>query len=206
MKKFVYAKLHRTAIPQKFIDAYKLKELFNKNGFVYIEIRRGMYGLKQAGKIAHEQLKDFLEPHGYTPIQNTPGLWTHKTRKLSFTLIVDDFGVKYEKREDAEHLMQVLKDNYEAVTEDWKGAIYAGIHLHWDYKRGKVHLSMPGYIKKALILFQHPDNYKPCHTPHPYTPPSYGRKVQLAKQERNEPRLPEKEITEVRQVVGRILY
>ena len=30
MKNFVYAKLHRTAIPQKIIDAYKLEGLFDK--------------------------------------------------------------------------------------------------------------------------------------------------------------------------------
>jgi hypothetical protein len=25
----------------------------------------------------------------------TPGLWTHKTRPILFSLVVDDFGVKY---------------------------------------------------------------------------------------------------------------
>ena len=148
---------------------------------MYIGICRGMYGLKQAGKIAHEQLKTFLEPHGYRPTQNTPGLLTHKTRKLSFTLIVDDLGVKYENKEDAEHLMQMLKDNYAGITEDWKGTIYAGIHLHWDYKRRKVHLSMPGYIKKPFSFFNITKiiNLATLHIPilHPHT----EKKVQLAK-------------------------
>ena len=42
IKKYVYTKLHRSAIPQKFIDAYKLEEIFDKNDFMYIEIRRGI--------------------------------------------------------------------------------------------------------------------------------------------------------------------
>ena len=66
---------------------------------------------------------------------------------------------------------------------------------------------MPGYIKKAFLVFhQYICDNKPCHTPHPYTPPSYGKKVQLAKQESTEPKLPKKEITTVWQVVGRLLY
>ena len=165
MKKYKYVKLHRSPIPQNFIEKYKLDDMFDAHDFVYIEIRRGMYGLKQARKIAHEQLKTFLEPHGYIQMLKTLGLWTYKTKKLSVTLIVDGFGVKYENKEGAIHLMKILKQNYEVVTKYWKGTIYAGIHLHWDYKGGNVHLSMPGYIKKALLLFQHPENYKPCHTP-----------------------------------------
>ena len=68
---------------------------------------------------------------------------------MSSTLIVNDLCVKYENKEDAMHLMKILKDNYEAVTEDWKGTLYAGLHLHLDYKGEKVHLLMPGYIKKG---------------------------------------------------------
>ena len=36
---------------------------------------------------------------------------------VMFTLVVDDFGVKHVNKEDAEHLMSALKQNYE-VTED----------------------------------------------------------------------------------------
>ena len=154
MKDFVYAKMHKSFIPQKFIDTYGLEDSFDADNYIFVEIRRGMYGLKQAGKIAHDQLKSFLEPHRYSPTFSTPRLWTHNTRTISFTLIVDDFGVKYENRYDAEHLMKILEDNYESITQDWKGEIYAGIHIKWDYKNGKVHLSMPGYIKKALLVFQ----------------------------------------------------
>ena len=64
-----------------------------------------------------------------------------------FTLVVDDFGVKYVNKEDAEHIMPVLKQNCE-VTEDWEGERYIGMHLRWDYPGRKVHLAMSGYVKK----------------------------------------------------------
>ena len=54
-----------------------------------------MYGSPQAGMIAQEFLEDRLEKYGYIQSKHTPGLWTHKWRPVAFSLIVDDFGVKY---------------------------------------------------------------------------------------------------------------
>ena len=71
-----------------------------------------------------------------------------------FTLIVDDFGVKYVGKENADHLINVLKEHYE-VAEDWDGTKYCGINLDWDYIKRKVHLSMPGYCDEVLIRFRH---------------------------------------------------
>ena len=82
--------------------------------------------------------------------------------------------------------MAILHQHYGVVTEDWKVTIYMRIRFHWDYTKNKVHISMPGYITKALIFFQH-DTKKLCHAPHLYTPPSYDQKVQLAKVQRSEP-------------------
>ena len=67
---------------------------------------------------------------------------------------VDDFGVKYVNKEDAEHLMSVLKQNYE-ITEDWEGERYIGMPLRQDYSERKVHLAMPGYVEKVLREFLH---------------------------------------------------
>ena len=48
-----------------------------------------MYGLKQAGIIAHNELIKHLAPYGYAPVQHTPGLWKHETRDTIFSLVVD---------------------------------------------------------------------------------------------------------------------
>ena len=44
-------------IPQEIIEQYNLQKLVH-NGYVYIEVRKGMPGLKQAGKTANERLKE----------------------------------------------------------------------------------------------------------------------------------------------------
>ena len=108
-----------------------------------MRIQRGMYGLPQAGILANKQLKERLAKKGYYELPHTPGLWTHRWRPIAFTLIVDDFGVKYTGREHAEHLIAALKEDY-TVSEDWEGKIYCGINLEWNYREKYVDISMPG--------------------------------------------------------------
>ena len=55
MERYEYMKIRYDKIPQEIINAYNL-DTFAHNGHVYIEIRKGMPGLKQAGQIANENL------------------------------------------------------------------------------------------------------------------------------------------------------
>jgi hypothetical protein len=48
-----YMRLQLDIIPKEIIVAYNLCELAMPNGWVYIEIRKGMYGLPQAGILAN---------------------------------------------------------------------------------------------------------------------------------------------------------
>ena len=74
-----------------------------------------MYGLPQAGILAHNKLKKLLKPHGYTPATHTPGLWRHHTRPIVFALVVNNFGVKHVGGKHARHLCDILAANYEGV-------------------------------------------------------------------------------------------
>jgi hypothetical protein len=90
---FEYMKMLLSRFPEEIIQKYNLNALA-VDGWIYIEIRKGMYGLKQAGLIANQLLQTRLAPFGYYPAWHTPGIWLHKTRPISFTLVVDDFAVK----------------------------------------------------------------------------------------------------------------
>ena len=82
-----------------------------REGFVFLEIRRTVWGLPQAGILANKLLRKRLDLHGYYECVNTPGLSRHPTRPIStFSLIVDDFGIKYFGKEHAEHLIKCLKE------------------------------------------------------------------------------------------------
>ncbi len=53
------------------------------------------------------------------------------TCPISFTLVVDGFGVKYTNKNDVNHLNKCLKTDYK-LTKDWDGNLYCGIKLKWD--------------------------------------------------------------------------
>ena len=83
-----------------------------------------MWGLPQAGISANKL--------GYSECVNTPRLRRHKTRPISFTLVVDDFGVKHASKDDVCHLTERIKSTYK-LTKDWMGNLYCRITLEWDY-------------------------------------------------------------------------
>ena len=87
--------------------------------------------------------------------------------------MVDDFGVKYVGKENDDHLIKVLEENYN-LTKYWSGEKYAGLTMTWDYIKREVNLTMPGYVAKALHRFQQNSHPKMQHQPHPYVPPNYG--------------------------------
>ena len=81
-----------------------------------------MYGLVKAGIIAHDALKKHLKPYGYAPIKITQVIWTHKDRDINFMLVLDNFGIKYIHKKDADHLISALQEKYEAI-QDWTGGL-----------------------------------------------------------------------------------
>ncbi len=68
---------------------------------------------------------------------------------------MDDFGVKYERKEDVDHLIAAIKDKYKKLTKDWTGDLYCGIKLSWDYVKRTLDISMPGYTIKQLQRYKH---------------------------------------------------
>jgi hypothetical protein len=150
---YEYMHLPLAIIPEEIIQAYDLRALAY-NSWVNIEIRKSMYGLPQASKLANDLLQERLAQHGYHPVQHTHGLWRHDTHPIAFSLVVDDFGVKYVGEENACHLHDTLNKYYK-TSVDWAGKLYCGITLAWDYVNRTVDLSMSGYIAAALHKFRH---------------------------------------------------
>jgi hypothetical protein len=92
----------------------------DSDGYIYIRIKKGMYGLKQAAILAYEHLVNQLAPHGYHPCPYTTGLWQHTSRATKFCLCVDNFGVKYFSKPDADHLLNALHAHYK-ISVNWEG-------------------------------------------------------------------------------------
>jgi hypothetical protein len=136
-----------------------------------------MYGLPQSSILANKLLIKQLAQAGCHPCQFTPGLWRHVWRLVTFCLVVDDFGIKTVGLHHAKHLKQALEKFYE-VSVDWKGKLFCGVNLKWDYKQHTVDLSMPTYIPAALHRFQHKPPTKPQHAPYKAAPFKFGAATQ----------------------------
>jgi hypothetical protein len=128
MVRYKYIQIKIDDIPDEIIVEYNLRDKVSNNGHMYVKIQMGIYRLPQAGILAQELLEKQLNENGYSQSKAVPGLWTHNTRPISFTLVVDDFGVKYVGKELAMHLISILKEHYK-ISEDWLGSKYIGITL-----------------------------------------------------------------------------
>ena len=126
---------------------------------------------------------------------------------MLFTLVVDNFGVKYVGKEHADHLISCLKQSKYKLTEDWTGSLYCGISLDWNYDAGYVDISMPGYIKKKLHEYGHvcpPNRIQTC--PYSPEPKTYGAKAQAPLPSDDSKPLDKKGVLKIQQIVGSILY
>jgi hypothetical protein len=103
-----YMKITLELIPDEIVEQYDLLKIAYYKGMVFVKINRGMYRLPQARIFKNNLLAKQLDKKGYYQTPHMPGLWTHVYRPIQFSLIVDDFGVKYIGREHAKHLMAAL--------------------------------------------------------------------------------------------------
>jgi hypothetical protein len=203
LPRFEYMKMLLSRFPEEIIQKYNLNALA-VDGWVYIEIRKGMYGLKQSGLLANQLLQTRLAPFGYYPARHTLGLWLHKTRPILFTLVVDDFAVKYVGKQHAEHLWNALLRTHE-LTTDWTATVYSGMTLKWDYDKRICDISMPGYVSNVLSKFQHDAPKHPTHSPSWYVTPVYGAKTQYAMKDETPPLTAKQRLT-IQKVTRSVLY
>ena len=133
-----------------------------------------MYGLAQAGLLANELLAKSLAKHGFSETPHTPGLWKHHKNPIQFALVVENFGIKYENKQDAQDLINALESNYEAVSVDCDRELFCDIKLKWDCHNRTVDLSMPGCTTRILQRFSHPSPKKPEHQPQYHVKAQYG--------------------------------
>ena len=175
MQKAEYMRIPWKYIPEDIKKQYGLHNKKTKDGYVYVKIKKGIFGLQQAVILAYENLVKNLVQYEYFPVPNILELWKHTTRRTTFCLCVDDFGIKYFSQDDINHLMKALEAHY-TCTKDWEGKNFCGLTLEWNYYKKYCDISMPGYISQCINKFQHDPPTKPQYSPHHHTPIVYGKK------------------------------
>ena len=93
-----------------------MREL-EEDGYIYCNTVKGMYRLTQSGKLDNEHLTSRLDKFGYKPFQYTPVPWHKKWRPIAFSIIVVNFGVKFEGIQHVQHLKEALGIYHELSKE-----------------------------------------------------------------------------------------
>lgn len=169
-----YVRIPLRMLPPATIKKHNLTP-YIIDGTALFQVSKGMYGLPQAGLLAQQRLIEHLATHGYTQT-DTPCLFRHSSNGTMFTLVVDDFGVKYTTKDGVQHLITTLQLLYE-IKINWAGTTYIGFHIQFTSDNSSVSLSMPGYIAKVLKRFNiSPSTF--AASPAIYTAPSYGATLQ----------------------------
>lgn len=98
-----YMKMAIKYFPEDIRQRYNLYQLVD-NEYIYIKIKKGMYGLNQATLLDYEMLLEIINKAGFHQIPTSLGLLKHDTKQKISSLYVENFGIKYYNMEDLEHL------------------------------------------------------------------------------------------------------
>jgi hypothetical protein len=104
-----------------------------------------------------------------------------------------------------DHLIASLNSTYKH-TKDWRGNLYCGISLDWDYINQMIDISMPGCTKKKLQEYNYllPGRMQAC--PYSPEPKKFGEDTQTPLVVDSSPLLDEKGLKRVKKIIGSILY
>jgi hypothetical protein len=193
--------IDRWQIPDEIFAKYNITLVNNK---AMVKIDKGIYGLPHAGKIAQERLIKHLATHGFHQTPNTNCLFRHESKPIAFTLVVDDFGIKYKGIDNAEYLIKILRLIY-TITVDWSGERYLGMHINRNRLNNTIRISMPNYIEQMLLKLNISKHDRDTHNPVIYSPPKYGLKIQYSDTDKS-PLLPQNRIKFIQKVCGNLLY
>jgi hypothetical protein len=119
-----------------------------------LEIKRGLYGLKQAGKLWYDLLTRILKEYGLSPSLFDPCVFSSKEKCLRVASHVDDLLICSKTVEESEKFILFLGTKLQKVkvVRDYP-FVYLGITITRDLKKHTICLSQEPYAIKMLNQF-----------------------------------------------------
>ena len=105
-----YVKFKVDLIPPRIIQFYKIQHLIHKR-YIYTKINKAWHGLKNSGCIAHDDLVQHLQKHRFVQAQKKMDC-SRTYRDISFTLVVDNFVLKFTNKQDCDYLIKIMREKY----------------------------------------------------------------------------------------------
>jgi len=201
-KDYKYCSMLFQNLSQKTIEKYNLQQ-FEVNGRIRFEVCQTMYGMKEAARLSYELLKSRLKKYEFNSTERNPCLFRHKNRSIGFILTVDDFLIKWKKKEDLDYLINSLENHY-TMKVDINGRHYIGLTIAHDKITNTITISLPGYIDNIMKKFN-VQSVKQCDNPVSSMEQMHNTTQQYDHHDKSLPAtLEEKQF--IQQVVGAVLY
>ena len=78
----------------------------------YMQRLKSVAWPKKSDKIAHDDFVQHPKKHRYVQAKNKDGLFVNGLRDISFTSVVDDYGIQYTNKDDVNRLISVTQGKY----------------------------------------------------------------------------------------------
>ena len=130
-----------------------------------MELRKCIYGLKQASRRWFEKLQGILNRAGYRPTKADPCLYVKNTGKefTMITVVVDDLLIASDTDTNADQVIQELRKAGLKVKDLGFPEYIIGIHVNQN-KQGNISMNQKLYIETILARFNMEDCV-PSRTP-----------------------------------------
>src|SRR5579871_1000930 len=116
-------------------------------------LKKGLYGLKQAGRIWNEILHNFLISKGYKALDSEPSIYIKKIEKniVIITIYIDDLPILANNPVVLEEAKQELKDRFKMND---LGKAHHLLELRIIRKEGRISIDQGHYTEKILKKYQ----------------------------------------------------
>ena len=171
--------------------------------YVYCDILRTMPGLAISGLLSQLRLLAQLYSHDFIQTA-TPCLFRHRTRDITFCLVVDDFAIRYKNLDDLQYFTACLGELYHIKVHP-ECVSFLGFTVNYDRIGRTLSLSYPSYIPDLLTRLDIP-NLRTCKSPCVYVPPNFGSKDPQVENKDTSAPASKEELTTLQTIIGSILY
>lgn len=126
---------------------------------------KGLYGLKQSGRLWYHKLGETLEEIGFTQIKSGPSIyiWEHDGVRVILPVFVDDVTLVSSSKSKIAQVKKLLAKKFK-VKDLGPISYLLGIQIDYDRNARCIQLHQPQYILDMLSKFNLSD-CKPVHTP-----------------------------------------
>ena len=175
-----------------------------QNDRMLFRVDKTIYGLPQSCILSQRDLIKLLASHGYHQLKCDSCIFSNTDKSVQFSLVVDDFLVKYTDLTNINHLITTLKSRY-GLKVDMDAKKYLGITLKWDYVNRICNISMPGYVIKHLTARGYQPKKWQTHSAIKFEPLNYKKALLVADRDTTR-KLTPAEKTDLQSIIGIFLY